>query len=487
MYLAKLIREELGGGVEIKDTAGGEDYRLVLSCSNFRDEFSAKIFHPVSRVVPRMVAQIRQNREELLVDEVRGGSLRERFRRQCREILRALLPFVENLLCFVVFFMLNNRAVGSTYFDKLDFYLLYVLLFAVIYGQQQATVSAVLATAGYCFRQMYGRTGFEVVLDYNTYVWVAQLFIVGLVVGHQRDRLVIVRRENRSETSYLSGQIDDIQDINASNTRIKNVLETQIVNHNQSVGKIYDITSELDQYAPEEVLFYAAEVIARLLECRDVAIYSVANGDFARLFSATSPKARSMGNSIRYREMTEVYAEISKQKVFINKALNGDQPMLAGGIFEENRLQLIVMVWGIPWDRMNLSTANLLTVTGSLIQNAVLRANRYQKALEKERYREGTRILEEEAFGSMVRAYMNAQRKGLTECALLAVDLTREQVAEKSEEIGKLLRNTDYLGELEHGKLYVLLSNTNREGAQTVLGRFAEIGCRAEYQEEFAI
>jgi hypothetical protein len=398
----------------------------------------------------------------------------------------ALIPFAENLLCFIVFFMLNNRAVGSTYFDKLDFYLLYVLLFSVIYGQQQATVSAVLATAGYCFRQMYGRTGLEVVLDYNTYVWVAQLFIVGLVVGHQRDQLAIVQRESKSEMNYLSGQIDDIQDINSSNTRIKNVLEAQIVNHNQSVGKIYDITSELDQYAPEEVLFYAAEVIARLLECRDVAIYSVANGDFARLFSATSPKARGMGNSIRYREMEEVYAAISEKKVFINKSLNSSYPMLAGGIFEENRLQLIVMVWGIPWERMNLSTANLLTVTGYLIQNAVLRANRYQKAMEKERYREGTKILEEEAFGSMVRAYMNAQRKGLTECALLAVDLTREQVAEKSAEIGKLLRNTDYLGELENGKLYVLLSNTNREGAETVLGRFCEIGCNAVYQEEFA-
>jgi hypothetical protein len=468
------------------DTSDGQEHRLVLSCGNFRDEFNVKIFHPVSRVVPRMVAQIRLEREEMLAGEVRTGSLLARFLQSAREVVRSLVPFVENLLCFCIFFMLNNRAVGSTYFDKLDFYLLYVLLFSVIYGQQQATVSAILATAGYCFRQMYGRSGFEVVLDYNTYVWVAQLFIVGLVVGHQRDQLVIVRRESRSEAAYLSGQIEDIQDINSSNTRIKNVLEAQIVNHNQSVGKIYDITSELDQYAPEEVLFYAAEVIARLLECRDVAIYSVANRDFARLFSATSPKARSMGNSIRYRDMEEVYAAIAEKKVFINKSLKGEYPMLASGIFEENRLQLIVMVWGIPWERMSLSTANLLTVTGSLIQNAVLRANRYQKALEKERYREGTKILEEEAFGSMVRAYMNAQRKGLTECALLAVDLTREQVAEKSVEIGKLLRNTDYLGELENGKLYVLLSNTNREGAEIVLGRFCDIGCRAAYQEEFA-
>ena len=88
---------------------------------------------------------------------------------------RAIVPFLENLLCFVPFFMLNNRVVGSQYFSQLDFYLLYVLLFAIVYGQQQATFSALLATAGYLFRQTYTRSGFEVMLDYNTYVWIAQL------------------------------------------------------------------------------------------------------------------------------------------------------------------------------------------------------------------------------------------------------------------------------------------------------------------------
>ena len=76
--------------------------------------------------------------------------------------------------------MLNNRTVGSQYFANLDPFLLYVLLFAIVYGQQQATFSAICAVAGYMFRQMYTRTGFEVLLDYNTYVWIAQLFILGL-------------------------------------------------------------------------------------------------------------------------------------------------------------------------------------------------------------------------------------------------------------------------------------------------------------------
>ncbi len=101
--------------------------------------------------------------------------------------------YIENIICFFLFFILNNQTAGSRYFERLDFYLLYVLLFATVYGQQQAVFSALLATAGYFFHQMYGRSGFEVLLDYNTYVWMAQLFIVGMVVGYMRDRLYQLR------------------------------------------------------------------------------------------------------------------------------------------------------------------------------------------------------------------------------------------------------------------------------------------------------
>lgn len=67
------------------------------------------------------------------------------------------------------------------------YYMYFYLLLS--YGQQQASFSAILSIGGYFFRQMYHRTGFEVALDYNTYVWIAQLMILGLSVGYLRDQL----------------------------------------------------------------------------------------------------------------------------------------------------------------------------------------------------------------------------------------------------------------------------------------------------------
>lgn len=52
-------------------------------------------------------------------------------------------------------------------------------------------------------------------------------------------------------------------------------------------------------------------------------------------------------------------------------------PLMADAIYSEDEMQLILMVWGIPWERMTLGQANMLTVIGYLIQNAVVRANRY--------------------------------------------------------------------------------------------------------------
>ena len=222
--------------------------------------------------------------------------------------------------------MMNNRTVGSEYFANLDPFLLYVLLFAIVYGQQQATFSAILAVAGYMFRQMYTRSGFEVLVDYNTYVWIAQLFILGLVVGYMRDQIRTMRLESQELEEHLSRQIADIRDINESNVRVKEIMEQQLIDHKDSIGKIYSITAGLEQRMPDEVIFYAVEMLEKLMQTEDVALYNVVNRDYARIFSASSDKARSLGNSIRYKEMTEIYDALTEQKVYINKNIGRALP-----------------------------------------------------------------------------------------------------------------------------------------------------------------
>ncbi len=480
--LAEMIQEEMDSGIEIVDNTVGMSSRLVLDGGRFKEEYGREIFSHYDTGVKQVVRFMKHHSNSFLTEEDSGGGLAVKAMNNFRRILKALFPYIENLIGFVIFYLLNSRAAESQFVAKLDFYLLYVLLFAVVYGQRQAIFSGFLAVVGYLIGQMGVRNGFDVLVDYNTYVWMAQLFIVGLVVGYLKDQLHFITGENKSRVSYLNGQLKDIEEINDSNVRMKHNFESQIVNHKDSLGKIYDVSSTLEQYGPEEVLFYAAQVLSKLMDCEDVAIYTVANGDYARLFSSTSPNARKMGNSIKYTSMEEMYGEIVERRVYINRNMEEKMPMMASAVYSEDKMQLILMLWGIPWERMTLGEANRLTIVGFLIQNAVVRANRYLEALRNRRYVEGTNVLEESAFTLLAKAFFDAREKGLTEYVLLEILAEGENYEKVAGTLGSSIRQSDYMGILNGGRLYVLLSNTNRENAGGIMERFRSAGyeCRVD-------
>ncbi len=485
--LAEVICQSMGSKIEIMDNSVGENHRLVLDGRIYQKEYDQKIFTNYQEGAKQVADFVKRHSGSFSKSGDMGVGWFGKLKQNAKSIFGRLLPFIENLICFLPFFMLNNRAVGSEYFDRVDFYLLYVLLFAIVHGQQQAVFSGLLSVAGYCFRQMYTRSGFDVLLDHNTYVWMAQLFILGMVVGYMRDQLRHIRTDDEEELQYLRGKLEDISDINDSNVRMKQNFEIQVVNQKDSLGKIYDITSSLDRYGPEETLFYAAQVLAKLMDSCDVAIYLVANQNYARLFSATSPEARKLGNSIEYTAMEEMFAELKEEHVYINKNMNDKLPLMASAVFEGERMQLILMIWGLPWQRMTLAEANRLTIIGHLIQNAVLRANRYLDTLKDQRYMKGTNMLAESAFTLLVKAFFDAREKGLTECTLLQI-LTKDDPPERvAATLGRNMRQTDYMGMLKDGGLYVLLSNTDEEHASGVMERFRTSGYESHPRKGIAI
>lgn len=479
--LAEAVIKAMGGGIRLVNNSVGDRYRLVLDGKAYQEEYDQRIFVHYEEGAEQVARYMKRHADSFISAEDTGGSRAARIWHGIKVGFKRVFPFVENLICFVPFFILNSKAAGSEYFNRLDFFLLYVLLFAIVYGQQQAIFSSLLAVVGYFLQQMYGRTGFEVLLDYNIYIWMAQLFIIGMVVGYMRDQLQFIRDENEEEVRYLSRKVDDIADINDSNVRMKQSFETQLVNQRDSLGKIYEITSSLEAYASEEVLFYAARVLGELMDSRDVAVYTVANGDYARLFSFTSKEAKKLGNSIKYTDMEDLYNDLKEHRVFINKKMDEKLPLMASAVYTEDQMELILMVWGIPWQRMTLSEANRLTIVGALIQNAVVHANRYLDALTNQRYLEQTRIMSPDAFGQLVHAFFGAKANGLTECALLEIGAAdRVQAAEA---LGKNMRQTDYMGVLDDGGFYILLSNTDEKNAEGVIERFRSAGYECELRE----
>ena len=55
--------------------------------------------------------------------------------------------------------------------------------------------------------------------------------------------------------------------------------------------------------------------------------------------------------------------------MYINKTMDERYPLMVRGIYEDGKLQMVIMLWGLNWEKMTLGRANFLTVVSYLIQN----------------------------------------------------------------------------------------------------------------------
>ena len=185
--LAEIVRDRMNPECSIVDMNVEKEKRIVLSGKRFESEFGNPRFATPKDIVEKITKEMKKKPYVFLTDEDEKISIWARIRQKGGWFFRAIIPFIENIIIFIPCFLLYDKTANSNYFANLDLYLLYVLLFAMVFGQQQATVSALLAVIGYFITNMGLRSGFEILLDGNTYVWIAQLFIVGLSVGYMRD------------------------------------------------------------------------------------------------------------------------------------------------------------------------------------------------------------------------------------------------------------------------------------------------------------
>ncbi len=250
-----------------------------------------------------------------------------------------------------------------------------------------------------------------------------------------------------------------------------------------SFERFYDIMSRLEKYTTEEVLFYTAQILSEVMDSKDVAIYTVVNRDYARLFSATSSEARQLGNSLKYTAMGNLYNDLQSGRVYMNKDMEAGRPVMASAIYAEEEIRVILMFWGIPCQRLTETEGNRLAVTEALIQNAVLRASRYMASFRSKRYLEGTNVLNEEAFTVLVKTFFGAKAKGLTECTMLEIEMGYHEYKSISIQVANHIRQTDYMGVMEGGTLYILLCNTDPENAKVVQERLQKLGYESKMKE----
>ncbi len=452
----------------------------MLSCREMKEEFNFSIRIEYVSAITEILAVLKKRPNDF-IEGIRQNkrSFLAKLGVKLKRTSSGLLPLLENILAGAFFLFVDAIKVGGP-FQDVNFYLLYVLIFGLFYGKYQSGFSAVLVM----FFMLFGNsTGTAALLEYKTYIEIAVIFFVALVSGHLRDVLNTQRADYKEEASYLVRNIEELNFISGINNRIKSKYEEDLIEYSGTMSRIYDLTTELNKLEPGDVLFRVVNVVSQIMNTADVAVYQVGNPDYARLFSYTSNTAKQLGASFKYSDYPDLVEAMASEKIFINKSLKGNLPILASGIYFEGKLIIMIMLWGIRFEDLSLHHTNTFTTLSNMITISLGRANQYINTLANERYLEGTRIMRIEAFEPFLEVFRSAAENHMTECALLRFHKELFTPKEWNEKLASLVRATDHLGVDKYGDFYALLTSTSISEAGFVKNRMEKAGIQVEILE----
>ena len=191
-----------------------------------------------------------------------------------------------------------------------------------------------------------------------------------------------------------------------------------------------------------------------------------------------------MGHTVYLPDKESLFEAFSKQEVYLNRTMDPAYPMMAYCIYEEKSMEMMILLWSIPFERMTIGESDRLIVVSKLIQKAVKRSAKYLDLLRNERYQKDSPALRAEAFEELVNTYHEAGEKGLTEYILLRVVFAQAGMEKAGSIISETLRVTDYTGYRYDGNLYILLTSTDKKGCGFVQRNLEKKGICTVISEE---
>lgn len=401
------------------------------------------------------------------------------------EIKNRILPYIENLLFFIVLNIFLYFTQSMSIHEVIDFYLLYVIVVGIIYGYEQTIFTVILSVIAKRYITFSWDVRVLALPDYFTYMWILQLFSIGVLVGYIKEQYKIKRSEMTDENAYLKEQINDIKDINQSNKAIKDLYEERLLNYKDSFGRIYEIVSELDETEPKGIMFKAVGVIEKVMSTKDVSIY-ISGGDsgFFRLVASSSKKAKALKNSMKIADHVAFFEKLEKKQIYINTKIDPNYPMMAQGIYKGDQLESIIMVWSLPFGSNNLYQMNVFGITCKLIESSFNTAYEYMANIKELNHLQYENVLNKESFDKVLEVYEYGHQEGIVDFHISCAK--RNENMSEEEFVGILrgnIRDTDYIGMDSSHTMRVLLTNTSEKDSAYVIDRLEKDGISVEEGE----
>lgn len=408
-------------------------------------------------------------------------------RERLKQLWHRAVPYVENgagaLLMAGIAALQQGSPVNRVI--PVDFNFVYIGTFGLLYGKRQAVLS-VAASLAILVTCLTLRGGELVGMLYNPVEllhFVSYLF-VGVLTGYFADRASYERAANGWKERRAAERQSFLKNLYQESVRVKDRLYRQIVNSDDSIGRVYRIVRRLDSVEEENLYTQTAAVTAEVLNVQNVAVYVVSrDGHYLRQKVRMGDVAATRPHSLRVDDNAYLQDMFRTQRVFANRALQDGVPDLAAPVIYEENIIAVVEIYDLDFGQWSYYEQNLLSLTARLVAASLGRAWRFEQEAAEKRYLPGTRILKDGEFQKVLDEL--AERRRLTKdypAALLPVVLGGMTVPELDAKLAHCIRAEDFAGEYQGG-IALLLPDVEGKTLGLVRDRLARAGVETDMEK----
>lgn len=389
-----------------------------------------------------------------------------------------IIQILEILLSFLLMEFLITLTGDSLQFRFIDIRLLFVVIIGIIHGIRAGVIAALLACLSIIFAYVSMHVDWRAVV-YNVNSWLpfVSYLLAGAVTGYLRDKndsaLEFARQKSEAQEKHYSF----LYDLYNQTLGHKDQYKSQLISYRDSFGRVYEVTRRLDRLVPDAIFQQAVQILEDTIGSTSIAIYTVDGaGAFARLAVSSAGLADKLGRSISISEYAELFSNLQKDQVWVNRQLLEKYPFFGVPVYNSDALVAVVMAYEVPYDQKSSAGANQFQVISGLIQAALVRAIAYNEATEAQANVAGTHIIVQEKFAELLAIRREMQRMKLAEYSLLRVEEPAGDLVWLSGQIEQAIRRTDFMGQGVDGSIYLLLAQAQASAESPVVRRLESLG-----------
>lgn len=402
------------------------------------------------------------------------------YNKENKKVPSAIRRTIENIIVFMIFFLLYYICDSHTLFSKIHWLLIYVVLISLFMGIRQSAISVILASCGYLFMQdisIFEMTNFYSYAE--SVLMITEFVFFGICTSYTSDMLKENLQESERNLKTFKSEYTELKEINKENVAIKMEYEKRILDSKSGLPKLYSVVNKLMVLQPERIFMEILNVISETINTRTVAVYMVnGNSSYLRLVNALNVESIISGKSWNLDDYPKIKEAIKNGELYQGNTWN-KEPAVVVPISYEERCIAVILIKSLEFESQTLYHINLLRTLSLLITESVVRAIEYENYTHGQRYIENTDVLNSKEFKRIVLLAQEKKDKQLAEYCILKLD-NLGTLQEVYERVSSCIRMTDYFGIDDDGKVYVLLNNTSEEDCEIVLKRLEEKGVKAE-------